>query len=63
MLAIAMKFWWWIKLETELRGLDGIKSRLKSSIDLPYGLAITAGALVAFRHSWWIETASVQLFT
>jgi len=63
LLAIAMKFWWWVKLETELRGLDGIRSRLKSSIDLPYGLAIMAGALVAFRHSWWFETANLQLFS
>ena len=63
LLAIAMKFWWWVKLETELRKLDGIKSRIKSSIDLPYGVAITAGALVAFRHSWWFETANIQLLS
>lgn len=63
LLAIAMKFWWWVKLESELRRLDGLKSRLKSSIDLPYGIAITIGALVAFRHSWWIETSSIQLLS
>lgn len=63
LLAIAMKFWWWLKLESEIRKLDGLKSKLKSSIDLPYGIAITIGALVAFRHSWWIETSSIQLLS
>lgn len=63
LLAIAMKFWWWVKLETDLRGMDGIKSKLKSSIDLPYGVAITVGALVAFRHSWWFETANIPLLS
>lgn len=60
-LAIAMKFWWWIRLETELRGAGWFKSKVKSSIDLPYGVAIAIGALFAFRHSWWLETANTPL--
>jgi prepilin peptidase CpaA len=60
-LAIIMKFWWWIKLEMELRGLDQEKSRVKTSIDLPYGIAIAVGALFAFRHSWWLEAPNLQL--
>ncbi len=61
LLAIAMKFWWWIRLETELRGSGWFKSKVKSSIDLPYGVAIAIGALFAFRHSWWLETANTPL--
>lgn len=60
-LAIVMKFWWWIRLETELRGFDRLKSTVKSSVDLPYGVAIAVGALFAFRHSWWLETANTPI--
>ena len=61
LLAISMKFWWWIRLEMDLRGFYRIKATVKSSIDLPYGIAIAVGALFAFRHSWWLETANLQL--
>jgi prepilin peptidase CpaA len=61
LLAIVMKLWWWVKLETELRGFKWFKSTVKSSIDLPYAVAIAVGALFAFRHSWWLETANTQL--
>lgn len=60
LLAVVMKLWWWIRLETEMRGFKWFKSKLKSSIDLPYGVAIAVGALVAFRQSWWLETANTQ---
>lgn len=61
LLAVAMQVWWWIRLESELRGYERIKSVVKSSIDLPYGIAIATGALFAFRHSWWVEPANMQL--
>ncbi|MEM7633801.1 MAG: prepilin peptidase [Pseudomonadota bacterium] len=60
-LAVAMKLWWWVKLEADLRGFKWFKSTVKSSIDLPYGVAIAVGALFAFRHSWWLEPANTQL--
>ncbi|MGI9513633.1 MAG: A24 family peptidase [Anderseniella sp.] len=60
-LAIVMKLWWWVRLEAETRGSKWVKSKLKSSIDLPYGVAIAVGALFAFRHSWWLETANTPL--
>ena len=60
-LAIAMKFWWWIRLESELRGFKRIKSVIKSSIELPYGIAVATGALFAFKHSWWMDLANAQL--
>ncbi len=60
-LAIVMKFWWWLRLELELRGFQRFKSKVKSSIDLPYGVAIAVGALFAFRHSWWLESANTSL--
>lgn len=63
LLAIVMKFWWWIRLETELRGFKWFKSKVKSSIDLPYGIAIAVGALFAFRHSWWLEPTNLQLLS
>ncbi len=60
-LAIVMKFWWWVRLESELRGFERLKSMVKSSIELPYGIAIAVGALFAFRHSWWLDPITMQL--
>ena len=60
-LAVVMQVWWWIKLEVDLRGSDKVKSKVKASIDLPYGIAIAVGALFAFRHSWWLDPANTQL--
>lgn len=60
-LAIVMKLWWWLKLEADTRGSGWFSSKLKTSIDLPYGVAIAVGALFAFRHSWWLETANMPL--
>ncbi len=61
LLAIVMQAWWWIKLESDMRGFERIKSVVKSSIELPYGIAVAAGALFAFRHSWWMDLANTQL--
>lgn len=60
-LAIVMKFWWWIRLESEMRGFARAKDFFKTSIQLPYGIAIAGGALFAFQHSWWLKPAQVQL--
>ena len=60
-LAGVMKLWWWVRLELELRGLEQVKSGVKTSIDLPYGIAIAVGGLFAFWHSWWLETANLPL--
>jgi prepilin peptidase CpaA len=61
LLAIVMKFWWLVKLETDQRGIKRLKGFFKTSIDLPYGIAIAAGALFSFQHSWWVVAANSQI--
>lgn len=51
-LAIVMKLWWVLKLNLEVLKLDRLSRRVKSSVDLPYGVAIAAGALLVFPESW-----------
>lgn len=53
LLCLAMLAWTVIKIEAELRGsmLHRWAGWLKPKV--PYGYAIAAGALLAFRESWW----------
>jgi prepilin peptidase CpaA len=51
-LALVMKFWWLVRLNADVFKLDKLAKRLKASIDLPYGVAIAGGALIAFPDSW-----------
>ncbi len=60
-MAIVAKFWWWIKLETDTRGMEQLKGMFKSSIELPYGIAIAAGALFSFHQSWWVTAMNGQI--
>ena len=51
-LALVMKFWWIVRLNVDVFKLEKLAKRLKASIDLPYGVAIAGGALIAFPDSW-----------
>ncbi len=53
-LAIAMKLWSLIEIEKEVRGGAWIKRWLTFKGDLPYGIAIAAGAILALPGSWWM---------
>ncbi len=55
-LAIVMKIWWMVKLQFERAGMEQLSKRVKASIDLPYGIAIAAGAIFAFPDSWIYKT-------
>jgi prepilin peptidase CpaA len=56
-LAIAVGAWSLIKLDSEIR--DGFLSRRLAFLkpDLPYGIALAVGGLIAFSQSWWMRVA------
>ncbi len=51
-LALLMQLWWAVKLQFEAAGIKAISDKVKSSIDLPYGIAIAGGAIFTFNNSW-----------
>jgi prepilin peptidase CpaA len=53
-LALAVKVWGMVEIEREVRGSSWMKRWLSFKADLPYGLAIAAGAIVAFPGTWWM---------
>lgn len=55
-LALVMKLWWVVKLQFERTGVEALSKRVKASIQLPYGIAIAAGAVLAFPDSWLYKT-------
>ena len=53
-LAVIMKLWEMLRVEQGVWGADGaLRKTLARSLDLPYGVAIAAGALVAYPTGWW----------
>jgi prepilin peptidase CpaA len=53
-LAIVMKFWGMVEIEREVRGTAWMKRWLSFKADLPYGVAIAAGGVLAFPGTWWM---------
>jgi prepilin peptidase CpaA len=53
-LAIVMKFWGMVEIEREVRGTAWMKRWLSFKADLPYGVAIAAGGILAFPGTWWM---------
>lgn len=51
-LAIVMKLWWIVKLQIDQTGVEQLSKRVGASIQLPYGIAIAAGAILVFPDSW-----------
>jgi prepilin peptidase CpaA len=54
-LAIAYKLWQLLKIEQEVRGIAWARRWLNLRADLPYGIAIAAGAILAFPGTWWVS--------
>ena len=56
-LAMAVVLWSFIKLDSSIR--EGFISRRLQFInpDLPYGLALAVGGILAFSQSWWMHLA------
>lgn len=52
-LAILMKVWQMIEIERDVREVGWVKRWFGFKADLPYGVAIAAGALLAFPATWW----------
>lgn len=57
-LAAVVGIWTLIKLQSEIH--EGFVSRRLGFLkpDLPYGIALAAGAILAFSQSWWMSLAS-----
>ncbi len=54
LLAIIMKVWQALQLEHGIWGTEGVLRKiLNKKLDLPYGAAIAAGALVTIPETWW----------
>lgn len=54
-LALAVNLWGLLEIEREVYGHGWMKRWLSfKKVDLPYGMAIAAGAILAFPGSWWM---------
>lgn len=56
-LALAYQVWCMLKIEQEVREIGWAKRWLNFKADLPYGVAIAAGAILAFPGTWWMSLA------
>ena len=57
-LAIAVKLWGLVEIEREVWGNAWVKRWLGFKADLPYGIAIAAGTILALPGSWWMQLAT-----
>lgn len=57
-LAVAVGAWSLIRLDSEIR--NGFISRKMGFLnaDLPYGIALAVGGILAFSQSWWMSVAA-----
>jgi prepilin peptidase CpaA len=56
-LALAFQMWSMLKIEQEVREIGWAKRLLNFKADLPYGIAIAAGAILAFPGTWWMPVS------
>jgi prepilin peptidase CpaA len=56
-LALIYRLHGMISIEQEVRGIGWAKRWLNFKADLPYGVAIAAGAILAFPGTWWMSLA------
>lgn len=54
-LAFAYQVWGMLRIEQEVREIGWAKRLLNIKADLPYGIAIAAGAILAFPGTWWMS--------
>lgn len=54
-LALVFQFWRMLKIEQEVREIGWAKRLLGFKADLPYGIAIAAGTILAFPGTWWMS--------
>lgn len=56
-LALVMKVWQMFRLEGEVHEIGWAKRLFGLKMDLPYGVAIAAGTILAFPGTWWMPAA------
>ncbi len=54
-LAIVMKAWQMVRFEHEVRDATWLKQVIRADLDLPYGVAIAAGAMIAYPTTFWMH--------
>jgi prepilin peptidase CpaA len=52
-LAIAIAAWSALQVDQEMRGATWIERWKSKKPDVPYGIALAAGAVIAFPATWW----------
>lgn len=55
LLALVMILWHNLQVEQEVRQSSWMKRVFGNNLDLPYGVAIATGAVLAFPQTWWME--------
>ena len=54
-LAIVCKLWQLIRSEQEVRDFAWLRRAMRTNLELPYGIAIAAGAVWVYSGTWWME--------
>ena len=57
-LAIVVALWSALQLDQGMRGRTWIERWKNKKLDVPYGVAFAAGAVIAFPDSWWWKLVS-----
>ena len=57
-LVILMKAWQLLQVEGEVHEVGWAKRLFGFKMDLPYGVAIAAGTILAFPGSWWMSVTT-----
>jgi len=53
-LAILYKMWQLVRTEQEVRDFVWLRRVLRADLELPYGIAIAAGAVWVYSGTWWM---------
>ena len=53
-LAIFYKLWQLVRTEQEVRDFVWLRRVLRADLELPYGIAIAAGAVWVYSGTWWM---------
>ena len=56
-LALVACAWAALQADQEMRGRRWVDRVRHAKLDLPYGVAFAAGAVLAFPQSWWMQVA------
>jgi prepilin peptidase CpaA len=57
-LALVVALWAALQMDQEMRGNTWIERFKNKKVDVPYGIAFAAGAVIAFPDTWWWRLVS-----